>query len=202
MAVPGTVRKISEAEYLALERAAEFKSEFYDGEMFAMAGGSPMHSLIATNVAGELRAKLKGGPCKAFTSDLHLRVEATRLLTYADVAVICGPVQIAPGTDHVVTNPTVIFEVLSGSTEAYDRGEKFRHCQQIPSLQEYILVSQHLPRIEQFLRQRESEWVLRTVEGEDARLELPSLKVVLDLREVFLGVEFKPSSIRPQTKPL
>src|SRR5258705_11225206 len=105
MAVPGTVRRLTESEYLTLERAAPFKSEFFDGEMFAMAGGSPMHSLIAANLIGELRTKLKGGPCKLFTSDLRLKVEATGLFTYPDVSVVCGPLQFASGTDDTVVNP-------------------------------------------------------------------------------------------------
>jgi Uma2 family endonuclease len=131
---------------------------------------------------------------------LRLKVEATGLLTYADVPIVCGPLQLAPGTDDVVLNPTVIFEVLSDSTEGYDRGEKFRHCRQVPSLQEYILVSQRLPRIDQFLRRPEGEWTLRTAEGKDATLVLPSLKITLELNEVFAGVEFKPSAVRPQSK--
>jgi Uma2 family endonuclease len=200
MAVPGTVRKLTEAEYLALERAAEFKSEFYDGEMFAMAGGTPIYSLIAANLIGQLSAKLKGSSCKTFTGDLRLKVEATGLLTYADAVVVCGALQLAAGTDDTVTNPTAIFEVLSHSTEGYDRGEKFRQHRQMPSLQEYILVSQRLPRIEQFLRGPNDEWTLRTAEGNDARLTLPSLKVVIELKDIFAGVDFLPSPIRPPSK--
>lgn len=197
MAVPGTIRKLSEAEYLALERAAEFKSEFYEGKMFARAGGTPMHSLIAANIIGELGAKLKGGPCKAFTSDLRLKIEATGLFTYPDVTVICGPFQFAPDADDTVMNPAVIFEVLSDSTEGYDRGEKFRHYRQMPSLQEYVLVGQRVPRVEQFLRRPEGEWALRTAEGKDGKLALPSLKITLELNEIFAGVEFAPAPIRP-----
>jgi Uma2 family endonuclease len=202
MAAPDIAHRLTEAEYLALERAAEFKSEFYDGEMFAMAGGTAMHSLIATNIAGEVREKLKGGLCKAFTSDLRLKVETTGLFTYPDVSVVCGPLQFVPGTDDTVMNPTVIFEVLSDSTEAYDRGEKFQHYRQMPSLQEYVIVSQRLPRIEHFLRGRDGEWTIRTAEGKDASIGLPSLKIALELNEVFAGVEFTPSTTRPQSKPV
>ena len=199
MAVPTTARKLTEAEYLAIERAADLKSEFFDGEMFAMAGGSPMHSMIAANAISSLATKLKGGPCKAFTSDLRLKVEATGLFTYADAAVICGPISLSPGTDDVVLNPILIVEVLSDSTEGYDRGEKFRQYQQITSLQEYILVSQHFPRVEQFVR-RGGEWALRTAEGMNASLALPSLQITLELGEIFAGVEFKPSRNRPQSR--
>ena len=184
-----------------MERAAPFKSEFFGGEMFAMAGGSPMHSLIAANLIGELRIRLKGRPCKPFTSDLRLKVEATGLFTYPDVSVICGPLQFGAGTDDTVVNPTLLIEVLSDSTEAYDRGEKFQHYRQLPALREFLLVSQRLPRIEQFLRRPNEEWALRTAQGLEATLELPSLEIALELSEVFAGVEFSPASIRAQARP-
>lgn len=201
MAVASTIPRLSEAEYLAVERAAPFKSEFFGGEMFAMAGGSPMHSLIAANAIGELKTKLKGRPCRPFTSDLRLKVEATGLLTYPDVSVICGPLQFAAGTDDTVVNPTLLIEVLSDSTEAYDRGEKFRHYRQMPSLKEYLLISQRLPRVEHFLRGTGEEWTLRTAEDREASLSLPSLEITLELNEVFAGVDFAPAPIRAQVKP-
>jgi len=200
MAIATIAGRLTEAEYLELERAAEFKSEFYDGEMFAMAGGSPMHSLIAANLIIQFGTKLTGGPCKAFTSDLRLKVEATGLFTYPDVAVVCGPLQFAPGTDDTVINPTIIAEVLSDSTEGYDRGEKFQHYRQMPSLLEYLVVSQRLPRIEQFLRGSDGEWTLRMAEGKSATLALPSLKVALALNEVFAGVDFPPAPMRPHSR--
>src|SRR2546423_8829789 len=116
MASPSVVPQLTEAEYLVLERAAAFKSEFFDGEVFAIAGGSPMHSLIAANIIRELGTKLRGRPCKPCTSDLRLKIAATGLLTYADVAVICGPLEFAAGMDDTVVNPTLLVEVLSEST--------------------------------------------------------------------------------------
>jgi Uma2 family endonuclease len=201
MAAPKINSRLSEAEYLALDRAAGFKSEFFNGEMFAMAGGSPMHSLIAANLIRELGTKLKGTPCKAFTSDLRLKVEATGLFTYPDVSVICDPLKFDAGTDDTVVNPALIIEVLSDSTEAYDRGEKFQHYRQLPSLREYLLVSQRLPRVEQFIRRPQDEWVLRTAEGQEAAITLPSLQISLELMEVFAGVEFVPAPIRTQVPP-
>jgi Uma2 family endonuclease len=201
MSVPSTDHRLTESEYLALERAAPFKSEYFDGEMFAMAGGSPMHSLIAANVIRELGLKLKGRPCLAFTSDLRLKVEATGLCTYPDVSVVCGPLRYAAGTDDTVVNSTLLIEVLSDSTEAYDRGEKFQHYRQIPSLKEYLLVSQRLARIEQYGRRPNAEWALRVAEGKDARLTLPALEITLELNEVFAGVEFPPAPIRAQSRP-
>lgn len=201
MAVPSTVARLTESEYLALERAATFKSEYFDGEMFAMAGGSPKHSLITANLIGELRTKLKGGPSKPFTSDLRLKVEASGLITYPDVSVVCGPLQFASGTDDTVVNPTLLIEVLSDSTEAYDRGEKFQHYRQIPSLKEYLLVSQRLARIEQYGRRPNAEWALRVAEGKDAKLALPALEITIELNEVFAGVDFPPAPIRAHTRP-
>jgi Uma2 family endonuclease len=201
MAVANTVHRLSEGEYLTIERTAPFRSEFFGGEMFAMAGRTPMHSLITANLIGELRTKLKGRPCRPFTSDLRLKVEATGLLTYPDVSVICGPLQFAPGTDDTVVNPTLLIEVLSDSTEAYDRGEKFQHYRQMPSLKEYVLVSQRLPRMEQFLRRPNEEWAMRTTEGRETSLALPSLEITLELNEVFAGVEFAPAAIRAQSRP-
>lgn len=196
MAIPETARRLTEAEYLAIERAADFKSEFFDGEMFAMAGGTPMHSLIATNLAGEVRSKLKGRPCVPFNSDLRLKVVATGLYTYPDLSVVCGPLEFAGEEDDDVVNPTVLAEVLSDSTEAYDRGKKFEHCRQIPTLQEYLLVSQKEPRIEQFLREGSGEWRLREAAGLEAQLELPSLKITVALAEVFANVKFEASPLR------
>ncbi len=201
MAWPKTISRVTAEEYLAQERAARFKSEFFDGETFAMAGGSPMHSLIAANLIGELRNRLKGSLCLPFTSDLRLKVEATGLFTYPDVSVVCGPLQFAAGTDDTLVNPTMIVEVLSDTTEAYDRGEKFRHYRHIPALQEYLLVSQRLARVDQFRRQPPEEWVLRTTEGLEGSLVLPSLRIILELAEVYAGVEFAASAFRPPTPP-
>jgi len=196
MAIPETVRRLTEAEYLAIERAADFKSEFFDGEMFAMAGGTPMHSLIATNLASEVRGKLKGGPCVPFNSDLRLKILATGLHTYPDLSVVCGPLEFAGDEEDVIVNPTLLAEVLSDSTEAYDRGKKFEHYRQLPALKEYLLVSQKEPRIEQFLREGSGEWRWREAAGLEAQLELPSLQITIALAEVFAQVKFEASPLR------
>ena len=201
MGVPEPVHRLTEAEYLDLERLAEFKSEFFNGEVFAMAGGTPMHSLIATNAASEFRTRLKGRTCVAFNADLRLKVEATGLLTYPDLSVICGGLQFADGQEDTVVNPTVLVEVLSDSTEAYDRGKKFEQYRQIPSLREYLLVSQKEPRIEQFIRQEGGQWLWREAAGLPARLALPSLEITLELAEVFAQVEFVRAPFRAPTPP-
>src|SRR5258706_74335 len=142
MPLPEQSRRLTEAEYLGIERAAESKSEFFDGKMFAMAGGSAQHSLIATNLAREFGNRLKGGQCLVYNADLRIKVKPTGLCTYPDLSIICGPLQFAEGTDDTVLNPTLLLEVLSASTEAYDRGKKFEHYRQISTMQEYLLVSQ------------------------------------------------------------
>ena len=195
--MPEPLRRLTEAEYLELERAAEFKSEFYDGEMFAMAGGTPRHSLIGTNVAVEFGNRLRVKPCVPYNADLRIKIEATGLLTYPDLSVICGPLQFAEGTDDTVVNPTVLVEVLSDSAEAYDRGKKFEHYRQIPTLHEYLLVSQTEPRIEHFLRQPDESWLLNEAVGLETSLKLPSLPITISLAEVFAKVNFAPVPMRP-----
>ncbi|HEU0010582.1 MAG TPA: Uma2 family endonuclease [Verrucomicrobiae bacterium] len=199
MSVAEHVGKLTEREYLDVERAADFKSEFFDGEMFAMAGGTPMHSLIATNLAVEFSNQLRGQPCVPFNSDLRMKVEATGLFTYPDLSVVCGELQFANDSDDTIVNPTVLAEVLSNSTEAYDRGKKFEHYQKIPTLKEYLLVSQREPHIELFLRQSNGDWLLRQSAGLDAGLVIPSLNITVSLARVFANVKFVPAPIRPQT---
>ncbi len=201
MTLAKPIHRLTEAEYLDLERNLEARNEFFDGEVFAMSGGTPLHSQIATSLARELGNKLKGRGCILYNSDLRLKVEATGLFTYPDLSVVCGPLQFAPGTDDTVVNPTLIIEVLSDSTEAYDRGKKFENYRQMPSLREYLLVGQKGPRIEQFVRQENEQWLLREAAGLDATLALPSLEIKISLAEVFGGVEFVPAPIRARTPP-
>ena len=201
MSLPRTARRLTEAEYLEMERVAEFKSEFFGGEVFAMAGGTPQHSLIATNLAGEFRNRLKGSNCVPYNADLRIKIEATGLCTYPDLSIICGPLKFAEGTDDTVVNPTLLVEVLSDSTEAYDRGKKFEHYRQIPTCLEYLLVSQSEPRIEQFIRQGNGRWVLNEAAGLDATLDISSLRISVSLGEIFTKVNFVPSPIRAASPP-
>jgi Uma2 family endonuclease len=196
MSLPDPSRRLTEAEYLAIERAAEFKSEFFEGEMFAMAGGTPQHSLIATNLAREFGVRLKSSHCVPYNADLRIKIKATELYTYPDLSVICGPLQFAEGTNDTVVNPTLLVEVLSDSTEGYDRGKKFEHYRQIPTLREYLLASQKEPRIEQFIRQADGRWLLNEALGLEVKLELPSLRISISLGEVFDKVSFIPAPIR------
>ena len=178
---------ISPDEYLARESEAEYKSEYVDGVVHAMAGASPLHNLIALNVGAELRSGLRGGPCLAYASDLKVATPNRKRLSYPDASVICGEPALVEGRKDVVTNPTVLIEVLSEGTAGYDRGPKFLAYQSIPGLQEYVLVSQDEPRVECYRRQGDG-WFYTRVEGLDGALRLHSVGCELKLSEVYLGV--------------
>ena len=152
------------AEYLALEAASETKHEFLNGEIFAMAGGTPEHGALTANVIRLLGTALIDRPCIVYTSDVRIRVLATGLRTYPDVSVACGSIERDPEDKNTIVNPVALVEVLSDSTEAYDRGEKFAHYRRIPSLRDYLLVSQHESRIEHYRRNDDGTWTLRDVE--------------------------------------
>jgi Uma2 family endonuclease len=200
MAAAQPTRRLTEAEYLALERAAlDVKSEFYDGEIFAMSGGTRWDSRIGTNLATEFTNKLQGHRCEPFNAELRLKIEATGLFAYPDLSVVCGEPRFLDQEMDTLLNPTLIAEVLSDSTESYDRGKKFEHYRQIPSLREYLLVSQYEPRIEQFIRQANNEWLLSEVVGINAAIELPALGIQIELARVFANVNFLPN--RPQNPP-
>jgi Uma2 family endonuclease len=181
--------RISPQEYLARERTAGHKSEYYRGQIFAMAGASPNHNRIVRNLLTDLDAQLKGGPCEVFPSDLRLSCPSG-LMTYPDAQVICGPLEYRIGTDDTVTNPKLIVEVLSKSTESYDRGQKFEFYRDIPSLQEYLLISYREPLVERFVRQAEGGWLLTEAKGLDATIQLSVIGCTLALREVFRDVTF------------
>jgi len=186
------VSKLTEEQYLAIERAAEFRSEFVDGEMFAMAGGSMSHLRLQQNLAGELHAFLRGSPCEAFGSDCRIRV-SSQTYVYADVSVACGPVMAGEHDDNL-TNPVAIFEVLSPSTEKYDRGLKFQLYRTINSLKDYVLVSQEQVRIEQFTRQPDGTWTLRDYQSPDEEIKIDSIGVAIPLRRIYERVDIPPAT--------
>ena len=190
MGQPQPKIRISPQEYLRRERASEFKNEFLDGEIFAMSGGTPRHSLIKTNVTGELRNVLRDHPCTAYDSDLRVKVEATGLYAYPDASVICGPLEYDDERSDTVLNPTLLVEVLSPSTEAFDRGKKLNHYRRIESLQEYLLISQDEPRIQRYLRNADNTWTLTDAADLAESLHLPSLGIDLSLSEVYAKVDF------------
>ncbi|EIC21217.1 Uma2 family endonuclease [Thiorhodovibrio frisius] len=186
-------QSLSFEEWLEAERASlEGKTEYFGGEVFAMAGGSEAHNLIAGNVHAELRASFKGRPCYAYTSDMKVWIASVELGAYPDAMVICGEREFRDGRRDVVTNPSLIVEVLSDSTELYDRGKKFEHYRKLPSLQGYLLLSQQQVSAELFQRDGDGRWFLRDYNQLDQSIDLPWLDVSLPLSEVYDKVEFIP----------
>jgi Uma2 family endonuclease len=178
-------RRLTPAEYLALERRAEYRSQFYDGEIFAMAGASREHNLIAGNVSRELGNQLKGRPCETYQTDMRVRVSETGLYTYPDVVVVCGEPQFEDDQVDTLLNPTLIVEVLSPTTEAYDRGDKFEQYRALPSLAEYVLIAQDRYRVERFARQPDGQWLFAAASRLDEAVHLTSIACRLPLSEVY-----------------
>jgi Uma2 family endonuclease len=187
---------LTPAEYLAKERRAEFKSEFFRGETFAMAGASRIHNHVKDSIIAELRAAFKGGPCTTFSSDQRVLVDSTGLYTYPDIVILCGKGEYDPLDEDTLTNPTAIIEVLSPTTEKYDRGSKFRNYQQIPSMMEYILVAQDEPLCERFVRQAGGFWGYASHVGVDATLEFATNPAKVPLMEIYAGVDFEEGGLR------
>jgi len=171
-----------------MERAAQFKSEYLGGEIVAMSGASRPHNLIAGNLFAELRQHLRGKGCETYVSDMRVQVSRTGLYTYPDVVAACPPIRFEDAEVDTLLNPVVIAEVLSPSTEAYDRGEKFHQYRQLESLREYILVAQDKTRVERFVRQGDL-WVLSEVTGLDAILSIETLGCNVRLADIYEGVE-------------
>ena len=181
---------ISPEEYLVIERAAEAKSEYLDGQMFAMTGASFRHNRIIVNLATRLNAALRGGPCQVVVQDLRVRVSPEGLCTYPDVVTVCGEPEFADGHEDTLTNPTLLVEVLSPSTEAYDRGAKFRHYRTLSTLKQYVLVAQEEPLVEVYTRQEGGGWLLREFRGLEATAELTAIDCHVSLAEVYRDLTF------------
>lgn len=175
---------LSPEEYLDIERRAEFKSEYFDGVIYAMAGGSERHNLIAGNLVTELNICLRPTTCRVYPSDMKVHVPNSKKFFHPDVSVVCGEVQFADDVKDVILNPVLVVEVLSESTEAFDRGKKFSSYQQIESLREYLLVAQDEFAVEHYLRQEEG-WLYTKASGSDASLVLPALDCRLALSDIY-----------------
>jgi Uma2 family endonuclease len=180
--------RLTPQEYLARERIAETKSEYYQGEVFAMAGARRGHNLIVGNTVAELRDALLHRPCEVYPSDMRVKVSATGLYTYPDVSVVCGEPRFEDSVEDTLLNPLMIVEVLSKSSEAYDRGKKFHQYDWIDSLQDYVLIAQDEYRIDRFTRQPNGLWSLAHACGIESEIELPSLQVTLRLAGVYSKV--------------
>ena len=179
---------LSLEQYLAIERDRKYKSEYFAGEMFAMAGATENHNLIASNVNRILGQQLRDRPCKVYMSDMRVEVRATGLCTYPDASVVCGTAEFLDDVRDTHLNPQVIVEILSPSTESCDRGKKFEHYRKIDSLQEYVIISQDRMLLECFSREPNGRWILSEANGPGQSLHLPSIDCSLPAEEVYLKV--------------
>jgi len=189
MSLPAEKTRYTPQQYLALERKAAYKSEYHEGYIYAMSWASREHNLIAGNFYATLHAQLRDRPCEAYMGDMRVRVSATGLYTYPDVVVVCGQPQFEDSELDSLLNPTLIVEVLSDSTEAYDRGVKFKHYRRLESLREYVLVSQDKVLVERFARQGD-EWLLAEFSRLEDVLRLASIGCEAPLREIYAKIEF------------
>lgn len=194
-------RRLTEAEYLAIERRAPTKSEFYDGEMFAMAGAGRNHNLIVTNLIGELRQKLRKKPCEVYPSDMRVKVGGSGLYTYPDVVVMCGEPQFVDGEVDTLLNPTVLIEVLSESTASYVRGFKSRCYRKMASLRHFVIVDYEQPAIEHYRRAEDDNWEVTDASGLKATLQLQCLGCKLSLAAVYEKVKFPKNIEGPKPGP-
>ena len=176
--------RLTPEEYLAIERKAEFKSEYDNGFVYAMSGASREHNLIASNLNGALWPQLRGRPCESYMADMRVRAGASRLYSYPDVTIVCGEPRFLDAEVDTLLNPTVIVEVLSRSTESSDRGRKFGHYRKLQSLREYVLIAQEEVLVERYLRRGE-EWLLTVLSDLDDVLRLESIECEVPLRTIY-----------------
>lgn len=185
--------RLQEQQYLEIERAAQQRSECFRGEMLAIPHGTVNHARIQRNLLIAIGGRL-AAVCEAFGSDLRIKVESSGLYTYPDLSIVCGPIAYLDQRKDTILNPSVLIEVLSPSTESYDRGRKFQHYQTIATLREYILVSQSEMRVERFSRSGDT-WTLRTYAGSDAVMCIDAAGLVVPLQEIYQRVEFEDEAV-------
>lgn len=186
-------QSFSPGEYLAIERQAETKSEYFQGEMFAMSGASREHILIAGNVSRESGNQLRDRPCEVYQSDMRVKVSASGLYTYPDVAIVCGEPKFEDAEIDTLLNPTVLVEVLSASMEDDDHGKKFEHYRKVDSLKDYVLIGQDKYHVENFSRQADGRWVLWETDDFNETLLLESIDCKLTLAEIYARVTIERS---------
>jgi len=193
MGLPATKRRYTVAEYLRMEEKARDRHEFHDGEILAMSGSTYGHDRVKNNLFVAITYALKGKRCHPLSSDMRMRVSNRLNYFYPDISVVCGKPQFDPDDPKQTTiiSPRVILEVLSISTESYDRRGKFDLYRQIPSLQEYVLVSQNQPLVEIYRRRARGTWLFDPAKGLKATAKLSSLKISVPLREIYAGVDFE-----------
>lgn len=189
-------RRYTPQEYLAMDRRSDHRSEYVHGEILAMAGASREHNRITLNIGAALTGRLRGGPCEPFTSDLRVKGQRTGSYLFPDVVAGCAPLEFEDDSLDILLNPSVIMEVLSPTTEAGDRGWKFAHYRQLPTLRDFVMLSQYQPLVEHYAR-RDDVWVLTEPRGLEAALPLPSLGCVLPLAVIYERIEFAPDAELP-----
>ena len=190
-----TKRRYTLDEYLALERASDARLEFWDGEIFAMSGGTLSHEQVMGNMFDLLRNQLRDGKSTVFGSNMHIKVPTAPPYRYADGSVVCGKVEVERfnGSD-LLLNPILVYEVLSPSTEAYDRGDKFTHYKSIAHLREYLLIAQHRPHVTHYVKQEDGSWSYSETNGLEGSVNLPSVDISLKFSDVYRNVEFEPGA--------
>jgi len=193
------VPSLTPAEYLALDRASDVRHEYTGGQMYAMSGGTMHHAVLINEVGRALGNALEGRSCVVPVANLRLQIAGGSAYLYPDVMVICGAPQYVDGHRDMIRNPTVIVEVLSDSTERWDRTGKFAHYRRIPSLREYVLVSQNEPIVDWFTLRDNGEWVYRQAAGLDAQCQLDSLGISISLEQLYRRIELPPLTAPPPT---
>ena len=183
-------------QYLTLERVALYKNEYINGEIVAMSGATEPHNLITINVASLLHTQFKGRACKIYSNDMRVKVSGTGMYTYPDVVAVCGEARFEDERRDTLLNPMVLFEVLSPSTEAYDRGDKFAHYRRLVSLSDYVMISQDRRNIEHYTRGTDDEWTLKEFNDAQSVLTLASVDCRLTLADVYDKVEIKDVEIK------
>lgn len=191
MAVALQPRYTSE-QYLAIERAADHKSEYLDGHIYAMAGSTPEHSAITANATFALAAQLLDMPCQVYSNDMKVRTSPDGLFAYPDLSVVCGDPVFHDETRDVLINPVIIVEVLSDSTEAYDRGKKFIRYRQMESLRDYLLIAQHEPYVEHYARKVDGTWLLTPADGLESEVQLTAVDRAIALSTIYRNIRFPP----------
>jgi Uma2 family endonuclease len=194
MTLPEPQPRYTIEEYIRLESVAQEKHEFHDGEILAMSGGSPEHSLIIVNTSSAIHTRLRGKPCRNYESNLRIRIPSARRYVYADGSIFCAPLEYdsEDTSRQSVTNPRVIIEVLSPTSEAYDRGEKFSYYRRLDSLVEYVLISQSEALVETYVRREAGAWLLTPFTGLESVAKLRGVEIDLPLAEIYAGVEYPP----------
>ncbi len=189
--LPDLKKSYTAEQYLALEVESDTRSEFRDGEIVDMTGGTPDHNRLSSALNALLWLGLRKQPYNVFVTDQRLWIPAVNLYTYPDVMVIADPVGLQPGRKDTVVNPILIAETLSNSTEGYDRGDKFAHYRTIETFQEYLLISQYQPRVEHYVKQSENQWLFTEYSGLEAILKLSAVAVEIALADLYEAVEFE-----------